>query len=94
MSEARPFAPRVITIPATLNRFTAMPIANTRKRRVAAYARVSTNSEEQKTSYEAQVDYYTTYIRNHDDWSFVQVYAEMLTTTLIQMHPTCTQTAP
>lgn len=76
MSEARPFAPRVITIPAILNRFTAMPIANTRKRRVAAYARVSTNSEEQKTSYEAQVDYYTAYIRNHDDWSFVQVYAD------------------
>ena len=29
------------------------------KRRVAAYARVSTDSDEQFTSFEAQVDYYT-----------------------------------
>ena len=50
MSEARDFAPRVTVMPATLNRYTAMPIASTRKRRVAAYARVSTDSEEQQTS--------------------------------------------
>ncbi|MFR7901217.1 MAG: hypothetical protein ACLU6Y_16345 [Ruminococcus sp.] len=31
------------------------------KRRVAAYARVSTNKESQQTSYEAQVQYYTDY---------------------------------
>lgn len=34
------------------------------KRRVAAYARVSTNKESQQTSYEAQVRYYTDYIKN------------------------------
>ena len=76
MSEARAYKPRVTVVPATLNRFTAMPIANTRKRRVTAYARVSTNSEEQKTSYEAQVSYYTDYIRAKPDWEFVQVYAD------------------
>ena len=49
----------VTTIPATLSRFTATPINEQRKRRTAGYARVSTDSEEQLTSYEAQVDYYT-----------------------------------
>ena len=76
MSEARACKPRVTVVPATLNRFTAMPIANTRKRRVAAYARVSTNSDEQKTSYEAQLSYYTDYIRAKSDWEFVRVYAD------------------
>ena len=94
MSEARAYKPRVTVVPATRNRFTAMPIANARKRRVAAYARVSTNSDEQKTSYEAQVSYYTDYIREKSDWEFVRVYAEMLTPSLIQTHPTCTQIAP
>lgn len=28
------------------------------------------------------------------NWAFVKVYTEMLTPSLIQMHPTCTQTAP
>lgn len=76
MSEARAYKPRVTVVPATRNRFTATPIANARKRRVAAYARVSTNSDEQKTSYEAQVSYYTDYIRAKSDWEFVRVYAD------------------
>lgn len=46
------------------------------KRRVAAYARVSTDSAEQQTSYEAQVSYYTEYIKNRSDWEFVSVYAD------------------
>jgi predicted site-specific integrase-resolvase len=62
--------------PATLNRFTAMPINGTKKRRVAAYARVSTDNEEQKTSYEAQVDYYTQYIHSKSEWEFVKVYTD------------------
>lgn len=64
------------------------------KKRVAAYARVSTEHEEQQTSYEAQVDYYTKKIKERTDWIFVEVYTEMLTPSLIQMHPTCTQIAP
>ena len=66
----------VTTIPATLSRFTAAPINSTKKRRVAAYARVSTDHEEQLTSYEAQVDYYTNYIKGRDDWEFVDVYTD------------------
>ena len=67
-------AKSVTTIPATLSRFTAAPI--TKKRRVAAYARVSTDNEEQLTSYEAQVDYYTNYIQGRDDWEFAGVYTD------------------
>ena len=66
----------VTTIPAKINKKTAMPIDSPRKRRVAAYARVSTDSEEQATSYEAQVDYYTKYIKSRNDWEFVRVYAD------------------
>lgn len=68
--------PRVTKIPATLTQYTAMPIAAPRKRRVAAYARVSTDHEEQQTSYEAQVDYYTNYIQGRSDWEFAGIYAD------------------
>ncbi len=43
-------------IPATIDRQTFTPIASTEKRKVAGYARVSTEMEEQQTSYEAQID--------------------------------------
>ncbi len=72
MAETR----RVTKIPATLTQFTSAPIAIPRKRRVAAYARVSTDHEEQQTSYEAQVDYYTNFIKSRDDWQFVSVYTD------------------
>ena len=51
-------------------------MSQTRKRRVAAYARVSTDKDEQITSYKAQVDYYTKMIQNNEDWEFVDVYAD------------------
>jgi len=46
------------------------------RRRVAGYARVSTNDEEQLTSYEAQVDYYTKQIQSNLEWDFVEVYTD------------------
>ena len=55
-------AKNVTTIPATRNRFTADPISSRKKRRVAGYARVSTDMEDQQTSYAAQCDYYTNYM--------------------------------
>ena len=67
---------KVRAIPATVNLFNATPITNNKKRRVAAYARVSTDQEEQLTSYEAQVDYYTNYIKSRGDWEFVDVYTD------------------
>ncbi len=67
---------KVITIPATRSKYTAAPINSRKKRRVAGYARVSTDHEEQQTSYEAQVDYYTSYIKGREDWEFVSVYTD------------------
>ena len=66
----------VTMIPATIQRFTAKPIGETVKRRTAGYARVSTDKEEQQNSYDAQVDYYTKYIQERDDWEFVSVYTD------------------
>ena len=68
--------PRVTTIPATKNKFTALPTASICKRRTAGYARVSTDSDEQFTSYEAQIDYYTKLITSREDWEFVDVYTD------------------
>lgn len=65
----------VTVIPATLNPVRRMnPVV--KKRRVAGYARVSTDKDEQFTSYEAQVDYYTKFITSHPDWEFVKVYTD------------------
>jgi len=46
------------------------------KLRVAAYCRVSTDSDEQATSYEAQIDHYTTYINGHPDWELAGIFAD------------------
>ena len=49
---------------------------NFRKPRVAAYARVSTEQEEQQSSFESQVAYYEHYIQSNPNWEFVAVYAD------------------
>ena len=49
----------------------------TRKRRVAAYARVSTDKEEQENSFDAQVSYYTQKIQSNPQWVFVEVYSDI-----------------
>ena len=56
------------------------------KLKVAAYARVSTEQDEQQSSYEAQVNYYNQYIRNNPAWEFVGIYADMKTPSLIQFN--------
>ena len=58
------FAPR-------LGDFGRVPTA---KLRVAAYARVSTEKEEQEHSLEAQTDYFETYIKENPRWKFVWLY--------------------
>lgn len=68
--------PVVTVIPATINPLTRLPSMSTQKRKVAAYARVSTDSDEQFTSYEAQIDYYTKFITENPSWEFVGVYAD------------------
>ena len=44
--------------------------------RVAAYCRVSTDSKEQLSSYEAQIEYYTAKISNQPNWTMVRIYAD------------------
>jgi len=46
------------------------------KLRVAAYCRVSTDSDEQETSYDAQVRHYTEFIQQHPDWNFAGIFAD------------------
>ena len=67
----------VTIIPAVKPQFSSQTTDTGRKRRVAAYARVSTDSDEQFTSFEAQVDYYTKLIKERQDWLFVDVYTDV-----------------
>lgn len=46
------------------------------KKKVAAYARVSTGREEQQTSFKSQLEYYTRLILGNPDWEMVGVYAD------------------
>jgi DNA invertase Pin-like site-specific DNA recombinase len=46
------------------------------KKRVAAYARVSTDNDEQLSSFEAQRNYYSQYIKSKSEWQFIEVYAD------------------
>jgi DNA invertase Pin-like site-specific DNA recombinase len=46
------------------------------KKRVCAYCRVSTDTEEQLSSYETQVSYYEDYIKKRPDWEFSGIYAD------------------
>lgn len=68
--------PKVTVIPATRDFHTGVIKNSIYRKKVAAYARVSTDHEEQRTSYEAQVDYYTKYIQGRADWEFVKVYTD------------------
>lgn len=68
---------RTITaIPATKRRYTGQALDQPSIRKVAGYARVSTGHEDQVTSYEAQVDYYTRYITDHAGWQLAGIYTD------------------
>lgn len=46
------------------------------KIKVAAYCRVSTDSEEQASSYEVQIEHYTNYIQKNPEWMLAGIYAD------------------
>ena len=69
-------AKSVTVIPATINPLTKLPAFSLAKRRTCGYARVSTDKDEQFTSYEAQVDYYTKFIKANAEWEFIKVYTD------------------
>lgn len=68
---------KVITIEATPSIIrSSSDEFSLKKRRVAGYARVSTDHEDQATSYESQMRYYSDYINGRDDWEFVKMYSD------------------
>lgn len=66
--------PRVIIIPAKPE--LAQETAVKRQLRVAAYCRVSTEEEEQASSYEAQCQYYTDKIMSNKEWTMAGIFAD------------------
>lgn len=44
--------------------------------RTGAYARVSTDKDDQANSFESQVQYFTDYIQRESDWELVKVYSD------------------
>lgn len=75
MSENRP-SPRVRVIPAKVRTDRNALNPDGQKKRVAAYARISTNEESQAGSYELQVAHYTDFIQSNPSWELVKVYAD------------------
>ena len=57
-----------------------------RQLRTAAYCRVSTDSDEQELSFEAQVAAYTDKIMSNPEWSLVGIFADMFSRRMIQIH--------
>lgn len=68
----RDTTPTVICIPAKPE----VVLASKHQLRVAAYCRVSTDDEEQLTSYEAQKNYYTDKIMTNKEWTMAGIFAD------------------
>lgn len=68
---------KVTTIPASKPKTSAAgSLSPETKKRVAAYARVSTELEEQTNSYQTQIRYYTDYINSHQGWILAGIYSD------------------
>lgn len=67
-------APKIIVIPAKPELVKSQ--STQRQLRVAAYCRVSTDDEEQLTSYEAQKNYYTEKIMTNPNWTMAGIFAD------------------
>lgn len=73
-SDLQPQEKQIIIIPA--NPLVAQNRTFPRQLRAAAYCRVSTDQEEQLTSYEAQVAYYTDKIMSNPEWTLAGIFAD------------------
>ena len=69
-------AKTVRVIPASPKIFRSEITVEPRRRRTAGYARVSTDHEEQASSYEMQMAHYKNYIESRADWDFVGMYSD------------------
>lgn len=66
----------ITVIPAKRRVGNTVGVTEKPKLKVAAYCRVSTDSEEQATSYETQVEHYTTYISKNPEWELAGIFAD------------------
>ncbi len=67
-----PIEQKIIVIPAKSHD----EIRRTSRLKVAAYCRVSTDQEEQESSYEAQISYYTEKIGKNTEWQMAGIFAD------------------
>jgi DNA invertase Pin-like site-specific DNA recombinase len=63
-------------IQASTNRINRNTAKIIERIRVAAYCRVSTDSEEQLTSYNSQVIHYKALVESNPEWELVDIYAD------------------
>ena len=68
--------PNVIKIPKKPKKGNSITKTEVQKLRVAAYCRVSTDTDEQATSYETQISHYTEYICSNPEWELAGVFAD------------------
>lgn len=66
----------IIKIPAKPQKGNNAAKEEVKKLRVAAYCRVSTDNEEQASSYEMQIEHYNHYISSRPEWELVRIYAD------------------
>lgn len=68
--------PKVTTIPPKKHIGNLAKAKEVKKIRVAAYCRVSTDTEEQATSYQTQIEHYEEIISKNPEWIFAGIYAD------------------
>lgn len=66
---------------------TIRPVASAKLIRAAGYARVSTNSEDQKSSIEIQKQHFASIAAVHDDWEFTGIYYDIVSGTKAEKRP-------
>ena len=67
---------KITTIQANKQLSHQSKLPSIKKKKVAGYARVSTDNEDQTSSYETQMKYYEEYISSRKDWEFVKMYSD------------------
>lgn len=78
----------VMVIPAKRQVGNNIKKAEKPKLRVAAYCRVSTDSDEQATSYDAQIEHYTEYISKNPEWVLAGIFADATVIIGLKQNPT------
>ena len=59
-----------------------------KKKRVAAYCRVSTDKEDQANSFESQQAYFRQYIERNPDWELYEIFADATVIIGLKQNPT------